>query len=195
MKLIKSKAEKEMEARIAVKQGIQSLKKYDRTLEKKKKEMIEHAQTAKEQGISQQYQVAVSGLKMILSYQKRCKSMILQMEMTESMRDLTTISSKFVKIMGNVGKELTKVSNTANFAKNQLSFQKGVLSAEAAMDQLEDFMEEAGMSFEDSQSEEELDEEIRTLIDTTGAAKVNAVDAEIDSMLEELAQKSGTIKE
>lgn len=37
MKLFKSKAEKEMEARLAIRQGINDLKKYDRTLEKKKR--------------------------------------------------------------------------------------------------------------------------------------------------------------
>ncbi|MDO5422136.1 MAG: hypothetical protein Q4F41_00235 [Eubacteriales bacterium] len=195
MKLFKSKAEKEMEARLAIKQGINNLKKYDRTLEKKKKEMIEHAQTAKEQGITQQYQVAVSGLKMILSYQKRCKAMILQIQMTESMRDLTTLSSNFVKIMGNVGKELTQVNKTANFANNQLAFEKGMMAAEAAMDQLESFMEDAGMSFADSQDAEELDAEIEALIDATGAAKVDVMDSEIDSLLAQIEKKSATMKE
>ncbi|MCC8138379.1 MAG: hypothetical protein LIO76_10080 [Clostridiales bacterium] len=157
--------------------------------------MIEHAQTAKAQGITQQYQVALSGLKMILSYQKRCKSMILQIQMTESMRDLTTISSKFVKIMGDVGTELTKVNKSVNFAKNQLEFEKGMMAAENAMSQLEDFMEDAGMSFEDAEDDQSLDEEVANLIDATGAAKVDAMDAEIDSLLAEIQKKNQTVKE
>ena len=147
MRLFKTKAEKAMEAKLAVRQGINELKKCDRSLEKRKNEMLRHAQEAKQQGITQQYAVAVNGLKMIMAYQKRCRAMILQIEMTESMRDLTTLSSKFVKLMGNVGKEVSAVAKNASFAKNQLAFEKGMLSSETAMSQLEDFLEESGMAF------------------------------------------------
>ena len=194
MSLFKSKAEKEMEARLAVRQGINELKKCDRSLEKKKTEMIAHAQEAKKQGISQQYDVAVSGLKMVMNYQKRCKAMILQIQMTESMRDLTTMSSKFVKLMGSVGKEVSKVTQSTQFTKNQLAFEKGMLSAEAAMSQLEGFLEDSGMSFE-SATEEDLDTEIRNMIDATGAAQINELDDEIERRLAETQKKRAALKE
>ncbi len=194
MKLFKSKEERALEARLAIRQGINDLKKCDRTLEKKKAEMIQHAQEAKAQGISQQYAVAVSGLKMILSYQKRCKAMILQIQMTESLRDLTTLSSKFVKLMGNVGKEVSSVAKSTNFAKNQLAFEKGMLSAESAMGQLEDFMEESGMSFE-QESTSDIDAEIERMIDATGAAQIDSLDAEIDRRLAESEAGRSALKE
>lgn len=195
MKLFKSKAEKEMEARLAVRQGIRELQKCDRSLERKKTEMLKHAQEAKQQGLSQQYAVAASGLKMILGYQKRCKAMTLQIQMTESMRDLTTLSTKFVRLMGNVGKEVSKVTASANFAKNQLAFEKGMMSAESAMDQLEGFLEDAGMSFETGmdQTETEADEEIERLIDATGAARVDELDEEIDRKLAQSEAKRASL--
>lgn len=194
MKLFRTKAEKEMEAKLAIRQGINELKKCDRTLEKKKDEMIRHAQEAKRQGISQQYSVAVSGLKMILSYQKRCKAMMLQIQMTESMRDLTTMSSRFVKLMGNVGKEVSKVTKSTNFVKNQLAFERGMMSAETAMDQLEGFLENSGMAFE-SETETDINAEIEAMIDATGAAEINALDAEIDRRLAESEKMRSTLKE
>lgn len=194
MAFFKSKAEKEMEARLAVRQGIPELQKCDRSLERKKTEMIKHAQEAKLQGLSQQYAVAVSGLKMILEYQKRCKAMSLQIQMTESMRDLTTLSAQFVKLMGNVGKEVSKVTVSANFAKNQLAFEKGMLSAESAMDQLEGFLEDAGMSFESgSGMEAETDADIERLIDSTGAAQIDELDAEIDRRLAQSEAKRAAL--
>lgn len=194
MAFFKSKAEKEMEARLAVRQGIRELQKCDRSLERKKTEMIKHAQEAKLQGLSQQYAVAVSGLKMILEYQKRCKAMSLQIQMTESMRDLTTLSAQFVKLMGNVGKEVSKVTVSANFAKNQLAFEKGMLSAESAMDQLEGFLEDAGMSFESgSGMEAETDADIERLIDSTGAAQIDELDAEIDRRLAQSEAKRAAL--
>lgn len=194
MKLFKSKAEKAIEAKLAIRQGINELKKSDRSLEKKKDEMIKFAQEAKKQGIMQQYNVAVSGLKMVLSYQKRCKAMMLQIQMTESMRDLTTLSSNFVKLMGNVGREVSKVTKSTNFAKNQLAFEKGMMSAEAAMDQLEGFLEDSGMAFE-TDVEVDIDQEIENMIDTTGAAEINALDDEIDRRLAENEQKRAKLRE
>lgn len=194
MKLFKSKEERALEARLAIRQGINDLKKCDRTLEKKKAEMIQHAQEAKAQGISQQYAVAVSGLKMILNYQKRCKAMILQIQMTESLRDLTTLSSKFVKLMGNVGKEVSNVAKSTNFAKNQLEFEKGMVSAESAMGQLEDFLEDSGMSFEQEGSAD-IDAEIEKMIDATGAAQIDSLDAEIDRRLAESEAANAALKE
>lgn len=194
MKLLKSKEEKAMEARLAIRRGITDLKKCDRSLEKKKAEMIQHAQNAKKQGIHQQYAVAVSGLKMVLAYQKRCQAMILQIQMTESMRDLTTLSSKFVKLMGDVGKEVTKVSKSANFTQNQLAFEKGMLSSETAMDQLEDFLEDAGMSFE-SDRDADLDAEIEKMIDAMEAADIDELDKEIDQKLKESEEKRTALKE
>lgn len=194
MRLFKSKAEKEMEARLAVRQGINELKKFDRLLEKKKNEMLQHAQEAKKQGIAQQYNMAINGLKMIMTNQKRCNAMTLQLEMTESIRDLTTIGAKFSKLMGNVGIEVSKVAQTANFAQNQLAFEKGMLSAESAMSQLENFLEGAGMSFE-TQSEEELDAEIEKMVDATAAAKQDAIDEEIDRRLAQSEAMRTTLKE
>ena len=194
MKLIKTKAEKAMEAKLAIRQGINELKKCDRSLEKKKEEMIRFAQEAKQQGITQQYDVAVNGLKMVLAYQKRCRAMILQIQMTETMRDLTTMSSKFVKLMGDVGKEVSKVTQSTKFLKNQVAFEKGVLASEAAMDQLEGFLEDSGMAFE-TDTEADVDEEIRNMIDATGSAGSSAIDQEIEKKLAELEKKRAALKE
>lgn len=191
----KSKAEKQMEAKLAIKQGINELKRCDKSLEKKKAEMIRHAQEAKRQGITQQYSMAVSGLKMIMGYQKRCQAMILQIQMTESMRDLTTMSGKFVKLMGNVGKEVSAVAKSASFAKNQLAFEKGMMASESAMEQLESFLEDSGMSFESMEGEDNLDVEIERMIDATGAAEMDALDNEIDQRLAEIEQKRAALKE
>ena len=144
MNLFKSKAEKEMEARMAIRDNIRELEKSKKAMQKKQDEMIKLAQEAKQKGVSQQYAMAVSGLKMIMAYQRRCDAMILQIKMTETMRDLTVMSSKFIKLMGNVGEEVTKVAKTANFAQNQMAFKKGLMASEAAMDQLESFLEDSG---------------------------------------------------
>ena len=192
--LFKSKEQKQLEARLAIKRSIQELNKCDKSLERKKDEMIRHAQEAKRQGITQQYNMAISSLKMILGYQKRTRAMVLQIQMAESMRDLTTMSTKFVETLGNVGKEMGALVKNANFAKNQLEFEKGMLQADNVMQQLEDFLDDTGMSLEEM-SDEQMNEEVERLIDVTGAAKGDPVDDEIERRLKEIESKKSAIQE
>ena len=74
------------------------------------------------------------------------------------------------------------------------NFEKGMMSAEMAMGQLEDFLEDSGMSFE-SDTEADLDGEIEKMIDATGAAEIDALDAEIDRKLAESEAKRAALKE
>ena len=193
---LKTKQEKELEARIAVRQGIRELEKTNKALEKKKDDMLAFAREAREKGVKQQYAVAVSGLKMIINYQKRSEAMVLQAKMAESMKDLTRISSKFVNLMGNMGKEISKVAQTTNFAKNQMEFEKGMMSAEMAMDQLESFMEDAGMGFTDIEmGEDELNDEIEALISADISAPADQMEDELAKKLSSLNNQLQGVKE
>jgi len=194
MNFFKSKEQKAAEAKLAVRRGIQDLKKCDRSLGKKKEEMLRHAQMAKQQGISQQYQVAVNGLKMIMAHQKRAQAMILQLQLTESLRDLTSMGTGFVSLLGRVGKEVSQIAASANFAKNQLAFEQGMMAAETAMGQLEDFLEDAGMSFGEL-TEDDMDAEIERMVDASGAMQQDEMDAEIDERIEALEKKRDGLKE
>ena len=184
---LKSKEEKALERKIAVKNGIRSLEKVSKKLESKQDELLGIAREAREKGVKQQYAMAVSGLKMIIAYRKKSEAMVLQLKLAESMRDLTTISSKFVNLMGGLGKELTTVANSINSAKNQMEFEKGMASAEMAMDQLSDFMEDAGMGFTDMQmSDEEMDQEIESLISADVSGQAGSMEADLEAKLASL---------
>lgn len=191
---LKSKEEKALERRIALKRTIQQMKKFDKSLEHKKDQMIKHAQEAKKQGVKQQYNMAVSGLKMILAHQKRARAMQLQLEMTETMRDLTTMSSDFVKTLGAVGQEMGDLVAHTDFIKNQAAFEMGMAKVDAAMEQLEGFMEDTGDGFEEM-TEDEMTSEVERLIDVTGAVATDPVDDEIDRRLAELSRKREGLKE
>ena len=192
--LFKSKEQKALEAKLAIKRSIQDLQKCDKSLDRKKEEMIKHAQEAKRQGVTQQYNMALGSLKMILGYQKRTRAMILQIKMAESMRDLTSMSTNFVQTLGNVGKEMGALVKGADFAKNQLDFEKGMLQADTVMQQLEGFLDDTGMSLEEM-TDEEMNEEVERLIDVTGSSNIDPVDDEIERRLAEIEGKKSAIKE
>ena len=192
----KSKQEKELEARIAVRQGIRDLEKVNKKLEKKKDEMLAFAREAREKGVKQQYAVATSGLKMIVNYQKRSEAMVLQAKMAETRRDPPTISRTFGNLMGNMGKEVAKVASGTNFARNQMEFEKGMASAEMAMEQLESFMEDAGMGFADVEmSDEELDAEIEALVSADVSGKADEEEDALAQKLKNLNSQLQGVKE
>lgn len=164
----KSKEQKAMEAKLALRRGIRDLKKWDRTLDKKKAEMIRLGQEAKRQGLKDQYALAFNGLKNIMSQQLRSKKMQLQLELVETMRDLAQVSSGFVGQMGRIGKEVEKIAGKTDFLKNQMTFEKGMLSVEGMMDQLDSFMSAADETAVPSGQQNTVsDEEIEQMFDIT----------------------------
>lgn len=192
--IFKSKEQRAMEAKLAIRRSVQELKKCDKALERKKEDLIKHGQAAKKQGISQQYEMAINSMKMILGYQKRTRAMILQIQMAESMRDLTTMSSNFVTTLGNVGKEMGTLVQKTKFAKNQLEFQKGMLQADAVMQQLEGFLDDTGMAMEEM-SDEDMTKEVEQLIDLTSATNEDPIDNELDERINQIQMKKSLLKE
>ena len=102
----------DLEERLEIKRNIQSLKKYDKSLERKKDELIRIAQEAQKIGTQQQYQMAVNNLKVLLNYQKRSRSMLLQFQMAESMRDFSFVTNSSVKALGKLGKAMNDIGVT-----------------------------------------------------------------------------------
>lgn len=144
MNIFMSKEKKAMKAKMALRRSVSDLKRWERGLEKKKADMIKLGQEAKRQGIKDQYALAVSGLKAIMAQLQRAKKMQLQLNLVETMRDLSNMSSGFVDIMGKVGKEIESITGSTDFMKNQMKFEQGMMSIDGMMGQLESFMDDSG---------------------------------------------------
>ena len=193
MNLFKSKEEKALEAKIAVNRVVQSAKRQERMLEKKRDELIKYAQEAKKQGITQQYGIAKNGLRMVMQQLTKVRTLVMHLQLTQTVRDITVMGSDFIKIVGKVGKELSSLSIGADFAKNQIAYEKGMMASQMAMDQLDNFLEDAGMTFAES-SDEDMDAELERMIDSTGAVKADPVDDEIEARIKQLQMKQSEIK-
>ena len=191
--LFKSKEQKALEAKMAIRRSVQELKKSDKSIDRKKEDMIKHAQEAKRQGITQQYNMALNGLKMLLGYQKRIRAMILQIQITESMQDVVSISSDFTNLVGNVSKRINGLVKGADFAKNAALAEMGMMQVDNLMGELDGFMESMGMSMEEM-TDEEMTEEVERLIDVTGASRSDPVDDEIARQLASIQEKKSTIE-
>ena len=99
-----SSEQKRIHNKLEMRRSIRDLDRWDRSLEKKKIEMIKLGQEANRQGIKEQYALAFNGLKMIMNQQLRARRMQLQLKLLESLRDLSLMSSGFMGMMGKVSK-------------------------------------------------------------------------------------------
>ncbi len=183
-----SKEQKRLHNKMEMRRTIRELDRWDRSLEKKKNELIKLGQEANRQGIRDQYAVAFSGLKMVMNQQLRARKMQLQLKLVESLRDLSLISSDFMGMMGKVGKEINKVADGTNFMKNQVAFETGMVSIEGMMEQMDGFMEDMDLNMESQASSETMnDDEIARLFDIPAAQPAEqAQDARVTELANQL---------
>lgn len=170
-----SKEKRVMQTKMALRSGVRDLARWDRSLEKKKGQMIDLGRKAKEQGSREQYRLAVSGLKMVMTQQLRARRMQIQLQLMENMHDLSHVSSKFVGLMGNVGKQITQLNKSANLMANNEKMQQGMLSLENLMSEMEDFMGDVDDNLTNVEHESNIeDSDVEKLFDMPGEKVVAA---------------------
>ena len=190
-----SSEQKRIQNRLEMRRSVRDLERWDRSLEKKKSEMIKLGQEANRQGIKEQYALAFNGLKMIMNQQLRARRMQLQLKLLDSLRDLSQMSSGFMGMMGKVSKEINKVTSGTNFLKNQAAFESGMISIEQMMGQMDSFMEDMDMNMEDQAGPKTVsDEEIARLFDipeVKTAEAAPAADPRISDLSKQLKDMLG----
>ena len=85
-------AKKELEKKMLIKKTVNMMNKQIQKLEEQKQVYIEAGKQAKQRGLSAQYNLALSGLKMTLVQQKRVYEMKLNFEITSQMKDMTQMT-------------------------------------------------------------------------------------------------------
>lgn len=83
---------KEMQKRMLIKKTISAMEKQIQKLEEQKKVYIEAGKQAKLKGLTAQYNLALSGLKMTIMQQKRVLEMKLNFEITSQMKDMSQMT-------------------------------------------------------------------------------------------------------
>jgi hypothetical protein len=192
MGLFKSKAEKEFEKKMVVKKTINSMNKQISTLEEQKNIFVEKAKEAKKKGLEAQYNLALSGYRMTYAQQKKAQEMLLNFEITSQMKDMTMMTSEFLKGMSLLSREMSKLADSKQFSKVQKEFEIAMNSVEEQSSQMEVFLESAETTFDAAASSEKQnisDEDFEKMIDEESAQDVGGTDAELDRQMEELKKK------
>ena len=83
---------KEIQKRMLVKKTLNLMNKQIEKLEQQKEQYINAGREAKQRGLTAQYDMALSGLRMTLIQQKRVYEMKLNFEITSQMRDMSQMT-------------------------------------------------------------------------------------------------------
>ena len=147
MGLFKSKQQKELEKKMLIKRTINTMNKQINRLEEQKQVFVDAAKRAKEKDLTAQFNLALSGYKMTVQQQRRAQEMLLNFEITAQMKDVTMMTTEFLRGMSDISKEMTKLANAKEFAKIQAQFETAMAAVETQTDQIDNFMEMSQETF------------------------------------------------
>ena len=180
---------KELEKKMLINKTINTMNKQIQKLEEQKKVYIEAGKTAKQKGLTAQYSLALSGLKMTLTQQKRVYEMKLNFEITSQMKDMSQMTVQFLDGMSSLSKDMMKITKEKDFLKVQKQFNEAMMGMEMQTEQLENFMDDTQSAFSTgTMSSESENAEIEALFTNTAAAD-GMTESMIDKELEALKKK------
>lgn len=199
MGLFKSKQEKNLEQKLAIKKTLNNLNKQIEELEKKKKTAIEKARVARENGLTVEYNLALSLYRASVSQQKRAREMLLNFEITNQMKDMASLTKEFLKGLSILSREMVNLTNNKDFLKVQQQFEKAITGVETQSKQLDTMMDTSEQKFTEVTNNEEAitDEDFASLVDEMSSQENEGIDdlANIDKELENLRKKIDEIQD
>ena len=184
-------SKKEIEKKMLINRTINEMNKQIQKLEEQKQKYIEAGRVAKQKGLTAQFNLALSGLRMTIAQQKRVYEMKLNFEITSQMKDMTKMTSQFLEGMGSLSKDMMKLTKEKDFAKVQKQFTEAMLSVETQTEQMEGFMDETQSTFSSnfSTSSEDSSEIEKLMTNEAAGGETDSVEASIDKELAELKKK------
>lgn len=190
MGLFKSKQTKQIEKKMLVRKTMNAMNKHIKELEEQKKIYLNAAKMAKEKNLPTQFSLALSGLKMTLSQQKKAYEMLLNFEITSQMKDMSLMTSEFLKGMGVLSKEMARLTNNKEFEKVQRQFEVAMESVELQTEKMDVFLDMNKTTFASQSNDGNRisDDEIESLIDEQ-ISQESISDSEIEKELEAMKKK------
>ena len=190
MALFKSKQAKTIEKKMHVRKTLNTMKKHIAQLEDQKNVYINAAKTARKKDLPMQYNLAISGLKMTISQQKKAYEMLLNFEITSQMKDMSLMTSEFLKGMGVLSKEMARLTNNKEFEKVQKLFEMAMSGVEMQTEKMDMFLDMNQTTFANHSTDGNRisDDEISQLIDDDVVSD-ELKDSDIDKELEQVRKK------
>ena len=190
MGIFKSKQTKSIEKKMLVRKTLNTMNKHIKELQDQKGIYIQAAKTAKQKNLPMQYNLAISGLKMTIAQEKKAYEMLLNFEITSQMKDMSLMTSEFLKGMGVLSKEMARLTNNKEFEKVQKQFEIAMEGVEMQTEKMDMFLEMNQTTFASHATDGNRisDDEISSLIDEQASQSEMSSD-DIDKEIEEVRKK------
>lgn len=180
---------KEIKKKLLIKQTINAMNKQIQKLEEQKKVYLDAGKQARQKGLTAQYNLALSGLKMTISQQKRVYEMKLNFEITSQMKDMSAMTANFLKGMSSLSKDMMKLTKEKDFLKVEKQFNEAMANVELQTEHMENFMDETESAFSAGYPTSESEhKELEGLIGNEAISE-NMTEKMIEKELEELKGK------
>lgn len=180
---------KEIQKKMLIKQTINTMNKQIQKLEEQKKVYIEAGKQAKQKGLTAQYNLALSGIRMTITQQKRVYEMKLNFEITSQMKDMSAMTCEFLKGMGSLSKDMMKLTKEKDFLKVEKQFTEAMTGVELQTERMEEFMDETESAFSSAYSGTESDNKELEGLMNNEAVTDNLTEQQIEKELEELKKR------
>jgi len=141
MGLFKSKAEKEQERKMAVKQAVRDLEKRIEKLKEAEAKYIKMAEIAINEDLPQMLENVKSNIQITRSERKRTYSMLIQTQMLAQMKEMTDSTGEFFNTVRNISKAVAGTS-VADMRKITADLQKAMDNIEQTNEVLTSVIEE-----------------------------------------------------
>ncbi len=180
-----NKAAKEMKQKLAIRQTQNSIKKYIDYLTARQDKYLQLAKSSKEKGATNQYALALNGLKACMIQKKKAEEMMLNIELACQMRDLTQMTSMFLGTLQNVSKDMIKTTKSMDFAKVITNFETAMANVENSTEQLDVLLDASNNSYESLFSGKD-DKDLNNLVNDNINSESNKIDDDIEKDLKEI---------
>lgn len=180
---------KETKKKMLIRSTLVAMEKQIQKLEGMKNSYIERGREAKSRGLTSQYDLAVSGLKMCITQQKRIYEMKLNLEITSQMKDMAKVTVDFLSGMSVLSKDMVKVTKEADFQKIAAQFEQAMASAESSAESLEEFMDNTSAAYSSTFMTNDEDRKEIDAVMGGGNSATDDIGSAIEKELEALKKK------
>ena len=174
MGLFKSKAQKEQERKMLVKQSMKELEKRITKLKAQEGKYIEMAKIAQREELPDQIKLAEEALRMTISERKRTYKMLLNSQIISQMKDMTSMTNEFLGAIQVISKDIAH-GTTADMSKISGELRLAMDRVSEQTEQLSDMLEDSQDSVSDFSTDNSLvgDDEIKSLIYGNGSSSAS----------------------
>lgn len=191
MGLFQSAEKKEMQRRLLIKQTMKSIEKYIAGLNKQYENYVEIAKVAKMKGADQQFKLAVSAIRTVTSQKQKAEEMLLNIQITSQMRDLTKMTKGFLTTMNTMSKDMIKTTKSMDFDNVTKNFETALDNVEVATDRLDTLLDSSNDSYASIADNSKIsNDEIAKMIDLEIAHQESVLNSNIDAKVEKLNNKN-----